>query len=146
MPSTLGSVTKHVFEYGPEAHKLHLEFVVATGQTIHKGDPVLQDTAGKLTAAGAAAPNHTMIGVAIHDAGQGEFCTVAMRGFTVVIGESAAGSQNCGPVKLGSWNGTTLRRAYAAVTGTDDAAKLALLAGHAIEPGDAAVEIKVVLF
>lgn len=118
MPATLGDVTKNVFEHTPEAHKLHIEFVVQTGQTVHKGDPVVLHTDGTVKAAATADPAYKIIGVSIHDGAADERVTVAMKGYCVVIGEAAAASFNAGPCKLGAWNGTTLRREFAAMVVT----------------------------
>ena len=141
MPASLGSVTKSVFEHTPEAHKLHMEFVVAAGQNVYKGDLVVLATNGRVQAAGAAVGAFAVLGVAIHDGAAGEFVTVAMRAYAVVNGEAAAATLNAGAVQLGAWNATTVRREYAAAGGADDDARTTVTIGHnltqAVADGDA---------
>jgi hypothetical protein len=141
MPSTLGSVTKSVFEHLPEAHKLHLEFTVAAAQAVRKGDPVVLAANGNVQAAASAAPGYTVIGVSLHDGAAGEFVTIAMKGYCVVNAEAAAASLNAGAVQLGAWNGTTLLREYAVAAGADDQVKDTVAIGHnltqAVADGDA---------
>lgn len=127
MPSTLGSTTTSRFEHAPEAHKLHLDFEVAAGQTVHKADPVIFATNGKVQAAADDQAPHTIIGVSIHEATAGQRATIAMRGYTVVNAEAQAASLNAGPVEVGPWNATTGRREYAVAADTTDTV------GHAIE-------------
>lgn len=138
MPATLGSVTVSAFEHDPEAHKLHIEFEVQTAQSVHPADPVILATNGRVQAAGAAAPVHTVIGVALKEVAAGLRVTVAMKAYCVVIGEAAAATFNAGICQLGAWNGTTLRREYA--VSTADAAGLLVTIGHnltqAVADGD----------
>ncbi len=134
MPATLGSATISRFLVDPEAHKLSLEFDVETAQVVHKGDAVVLSADGKVQAAASGDPLYKVIGYSLHDgdatvAGKTRV-TVVMRGFAVVYAEAAAASLDAGAVKLGAWNTGNLRREFAAITGADDAAKLALLAGH----------------
>lgn len=146
MPATLGGTTKLVFEHDPEAHKLHVEFQVASGQSVRIGDPVILNTNGTIQGAGTAAAKYTILGVSIHDAAAGELATVAVRGYCQVWAEAAAASLNAGPVQLGAWNATTLRREYAAAAGADDAAKSVVSVGfnvtQAVADGD---PIKVII-
>lgn len=114
MPATLGTVTTSVFEHTPEAHKLHMEFTVTAALTVRKGDPVVFATNGRVQAAATAEPAWKIVGVAIMDGIAGEFVTIAMKAYCVVNAEAAAASLNAGPVKLGAWNATTVRREYAA--------------------------------
>jgi hypothetical protein len=130
MPNTLGTVTKSVFEHLPEAHKLHLEFTVAAGQTVRRGDPVVLATNGTVQPAASAAPAFSVIGVPLQDGAAGKFVTVAMKGYAVVNAEAAAVSLNAGAVQLGAWNGTTLQREYAAVAGADDQVRDTVAVGH----------------
>lgn len=146
MPATLGGVTKLVFEHDPEAHKLHIEFTVASGQVVRTGDPVILAAAGTIQSAGTAAAAYTILGVAIMDGIAGEFATVAVKGYCEVWAEAAAATLNAGPVQLGAWNATTLRREYAVAAGADDAAKSVVTVGfnitQAVADGDA---IRVIL-
>jgi hypothetical protein len=141
MPATLGSVTTSVFEHTPEAHKLHMEFTVAAGQSVHKGDLVVLATNGRVQAAASADAAFKILGVAIHDGAAGEFVTVAMRGYAVVNAEAAAAALSAGPVQLGAWNAGTSLREYAAAAGADDDAKTTVTIGHnltqATNDGDA---------
>lgn len=147
--NTLGTETKHKFFLDPEAHKLSISFVVATGQKVYKGDPVILATDGKVQAAGAAAPAYTVIGHSIHDGDAGEDVTIVMKAYTVVWGEAAAAGQNAGAVETGAYNTTSGYRAYAAATGSatpDDLTRGKVTVGHALENAAAAGDlIKVAL-
>lgn len=129
MPASLGSVTKARFEHDPEAHKLHIEFDVAAGQTVHQADPVVMATNGDVQAAASGDSVFKLVGVSIHDGIAAERVTISMKGYCVVNGEAAAAPFDAGSCKLGAWNATTGLREYAAVTGADDAAKTALAVG-----------------
>lgn len=129
MPATLGSATVVRFINEAEAHKLHLEFVVESGQTVNAGDSVILANNGKVQLAGTTAPAHTIIGVAINSGAAGDKVTVAMKAYCVVVAEAGAASLNAGPVQMGAWNGTTGRREFVVVTGADNAAKTALHVG-----------------
>lgn len=142
MPATLGDVTKTVFMNDPEAHKLHLAFDVAAAQVVHIGDPVILNADGTIQLAGVAAVGHTIIGTSMHEGVAGDHVTVAMKAYCVVVAEAAADAQTAGPVKLGAWNATTVRRAYAATT---DGGTLGVTVGHALNGADNAGEIHVAL-
>lgn len=117
MPTTLGSTTVSRFEHSPEAHKLHIDFEVATGQTVHMADPVLLATNGDIQAAAAGASAETLIGVAMTDGVATERVTVSMKGYCEVHGENGfAGALNAGPVELGAWNATTGVREFIAAS------------------------------
>lgn len=116
MPSTLGSTTTSRFEHSPEAHKLHIDFEVASGQTVHEGDPVVLTAAGDIQAAASGASAETLLGVAIMDGTAGNRATVSMKGYCEVNGEAAAASLSAGPIELGAWNATTGLREFAAAT------------------------------
>lgn len=142
MPTALGSVTKHKFEKSPEAHKLHNEFVVASGQAAHETDPVVLTADGEVQAAAAGASAETLIGVAMTDAVADERVTISMKGYTLVHALSGQINLPAGPVELGAWDGTYgdgiwdtsakpgLRKYVAA----SSAAKTV---GHCITPADA---------
>lgn len=106
MPITqLGSNSKTIFLKGPESHKLHHQFEVATGQSVKKGQPVILNTDGTVQVAAANQVAKNVIGVTIHDGGAGDLVTVAMKAYTIVWGTSAA-ALNAGPVKYVGVNGT----------------------------------------
>jgi hypothetical protein len=111
MPESLGSVTKTIIEH-IEAHKLNLEFE-ANGDIV-AGDLVALEAAGTVVAGTNSADEHSVIGIALMDAADGDMVTVSMRGFALVVGESEAGGVDCGPVELGSFNATTGLREYLA--------------------------------
>lgn len=113
MPATLGDVTKNVFTHDPEAHKLHMSFVVAAGQTVHIGDPVILNANGTIQAAGVAALRITVLGIAIDDGIAGDRVTIAMKAFCAVVAEATADALTAGPVELAAWNAVTVRREYA---------------------------------
>lgn len=130
MPASLGSTTKTIFEHTPEAHKLRIEFIVAAGQTVHKGDLVVLAAAGTVQAAAAAAPRYTIIGVAMMDGIAGEYVTVAMKAACVVLNAEGNAAVPPGPCQLGAWNGTTLNREYGPDAGASTEIKDSLCIGH----------------
>lgn len=143
MPHSLGSTTKHIFEQGPEAHKLHVEF--EAHEALKKGQLVTLNSDGEAAAAAADAPQHTILGIAIMDAATGEMVTIATRGYAVVMGEAAANSLTPGVVESGGFNGTSGYMEYAAVSGADAAAQSVLAIGWALEGGDNGDVIKVLI-
>jgi len=147
MPASLGSTTTTKFHYGPEMGKLHIEFAVAVGQTVHAADPVILAALGTVQAAAASATKQTIIGLSIHDGVAGELVTVAVKGYVVVLGEAGAAALNAGPVMLGVWNATTNRREYLVAAGADAQVINTLTVGSCLAPvaldGDA---IMVLLF
>jgi len=112
MPYSTGGVTKNTFRYGPEVHKLHLEFQVKSGDTVHRGQPVILNADGTISPAGVAADESTVIGVSIHEADSAyspdkgssalKLVVVAMRGYTVVDAV-ADGSVPAGPVAIAAY-------------------------------------------
>jgi len=101
MPYSVGGTTKNTFRYGPEVHKLHLEFEIETG-TIHRGMPVMLNASGKIEQwdGGNAVE---CIGVSIHEgrSAYGDLIVVAMRGYVVLDAvASVDGTVTAGPVKF----------------------------------------------
>lgn len=129
MPTTFGSVTRNIFE-NKEMQKLHLEFEVAAGQTIAKGQLVKLNTAGEVVAAAAADEAALIIGPSIHDAVAGELITVVCKGHVVVWGENGtAGALDAGAVSVGAYNTTTGYQEYNAPVGATAEARAALTVG-----------------
>jgi len=81
-----GSLTRNTFRNGPEVHKLHLEFRIKSGETIHKGQLVKLHTDGTITPLVKGDASEVALGVSIHEGGSayGDLVTVAMRGYTVI--------------------------------------------------------------
>ncbi len=117
MPSTLGTVTRNVFEYD-QAHKLHLEFVA--GAAIQAGELVKLEAAGTIIPAGVQQEAYIIIGIAKHTVADTELCTVAMRGYIVVWATSDA-ALVAGPVETIAYNTTNDRPSYIAATLAGDA-------------------------
>jgi len=115
MPTTLGSVTTSKFEKSPEAHKLHNEFVVKTGQAAYEADPVIFATDGDVQSAGAGASAETVIGIAMMDVAADERVTISMKGYALVNALAGA-ALNAGPVELGAYDATTGKRKYVTAT------------------------------
>jgi len=92
MPGQIGDTTKTLFLNGPEAHKLHLEFEVAAGATIAKGQLVTLDATGKVTPAVAGDLEYNILGVSMHDGvgDDGDLVTIATRGYSVIYAEAGA--------------------------------------------------------
>jgi len=91
-----GSTTRNTFRYGPEVHKLHLEFQVKSGEVVHKGQPVILDTEGGIAVV-APAPDTgasalQIIGVSIHEgqSAYGDRVVIAMRAYTVIEAQASA--------------------------------------------------------
>lgn len=106
---TSGNSTKNVILVGPEAHKLHLEFIA--GADIHEGQPcVMHSDGGKVSPAAADAPENTIVGISIHEgkSAYGDYVVLAARGYVVVEMESAA-AVTPGPVSYDGFNATTGR-------------------------------------
>jgi len=88
-----------------ESHKLHVEFQVAAGQTVYRGQPVKLTNDGKITPWAKADLNHLIIGYVTTDQIAGEWATVAMKGYMGVLALNAtAGAMNCGPVTYQAYN------------------------------------------
>lgn len=127
---TLGNTTESIFEHTPEAHKLRIEFEVAAGQSVHKGDLVVLTAAGTVQAAAAAAPRYTIVGVSIHDGAAGDFVTIAMKAACVVLNAEGNAAVPPGPCQLGAWNAGTGNREYGPDAGASTEAKDSLCIGH----------------
>jgi hypothetical protein len=124
MPSTIGEKTPNaIFLNDPEAHKLHLEFEVATGQSVQFGGPVVLNTNGTIQNAPAGVARNLNLGYAIQSGAAGERVTVAVRGYAVVRGIAAADGQTAGSVEAGAVSTDPARRTYAAVTGASPEAQ-----------------------
>ena len=144
MPETLGDVSVNVFEEGPEAHKLHMEFVVATGQLVRKGMHVKMDATGKLLHAASGDASDLCIGVAHANAEADERVTVVMRHFTAVWAQTGAASTDAGPAELGAIVASggdeatdpTLRKYVATTAGTGANDQPANTVGHILTPGE----------
>jgi hypothetical protein len=127
--SVKGGVTKSTFLYGPESHKLHLEFNIhptADTSVIRRGMPVKLD---KVTVGGAdydvvipAAQNEdecNVIGISIHekDSAYTGAIVVATRGYTVIYGQ-ASGDMDAGAiVKFDGYDADTGYNKFAATAG-----------------------------
>jgi hypothetical protein len=127
--SIKGGVTKSTFLYGPESHKLHLEFNLhptANTSVIRRGMPVKLD---KVNVGGTdydvvipAAQNEdecNIIGISIHekDSAYTGAIVVATRGYTVLYGQ-ASGAMDIGTiVKYDDYDDTTGYNKFAATAG-----------------------------
>lgn len=131
-----GDKTKTIFLKGAEAHKLHHEFVVATGQTIKKGNLVTLNTDGEVVLAADGAKSHLVIGHSVHNGAAGEFVTVAMKAYAIVFA-SPNGALNAGPVAYNGTNDedTDYNSFQAPVVDADD------IVGWALDKAEAADEI-----
>lgn len=116
--NTLGTTTKSLFLKGVENHKLHHEFMVATGATIKAGQMVKLNSTGEIVALAAGDNQDLFIGVAIHDAAEETLCTVATRGYTIIRAESGA-ALNPGPVQAGTFDTVNSVNEFVTSTGHD---------------------------
>jgi len=81
--------------------------VASVNSKIYAGMPVEQDaTTGKIQPVTVASCDLNCIGYAIHDAVEGELCTVALRGMAIIYAKSAT-SMAYGPVKFDSYDATS---------------------------------------
>lgn len=81
MPSTIGESKHAAFYQGPNNHSLRVSFKVATGETIYQGQPVSIDANGEILPSTASDEKGvTSIGLALHDATEGEDVTVMTYG------------------------------------------------------------------
>lgn len=119
MPASLGQESKTVFIHDVENHKLHLEFTVAAGQAVKKGQPLILNTDGTVQAAAANVDRTAVIGYAIHDAAAEELVTAGMRAYAVVIG-SSAGALDAGAVKYAGYDGTNEYNQYVALGASEE--------------------------
>lgn len=136
----LGQGTKTIWLKGPEAHKLHNEFEVATGATVKVSQPVILDTDGLVKPAPAGTAKNLIIGYSIHSGKEKDLVTVAMVGFTMIYAKPDA-TITAGPVKNGDMS--TADGDYLSVENTVNAADQF---GWAIDSGDAGDKVRVVLF
>ena len=113
MPYSSGSQTKDIFRWGPEAHKLHLEFEVSG--SVHAGELVKLTTDGKVVALADGDNEEVCIGVSIHtdEHAYGDYVVVAVRGYAVIMAQVDADT-NCGPAEYGGYDGATDRPIVAA--------------------------------
>jgi len=102
MPFATGDKTRSAITYGPESHKLFLEF--GFSGVIEQGTPVILDAANpgvvKPAVAGELLTN--IIGYSITGEGHtayGEFVTLACRGY-MVVNAIAVGDIDPGPVEF----------------------------------------------
>lgn len=106
-------------------------FVVAAGASqagvvastvnsnIYKGMPVeINTTSGKIQPVTASAAQTNQIGIALHDAVEGETCTVVLKGTTMVYGEFSITSGLPGPVKWVAHNTTSGYSKYSSTSVT----------------------------
>ena len=98
-----GSKAKTVI-FQHESHKLHIEFVVGA-TAVKRGQPVKLDATGKIVPWAKADLNVNCIGYSVHDGAVGDFATVIMRAFLVVLAINAtAGALAPGPVTYQGYN------------------------------------------
>ena len=145
MPETLGDVTQNVFEEGPEAHKLHMEFVVATGNSVRRGIHVKMNATGEVVEAAADDDAGEVIGVAKFGAAAEERVTIVMRGFAALWALCGAATTVPGPVKLSTITASatgdeaidpTLRKYINTVSPAVAVIDYTLFVGWALTPGD----------
>lgn len=117
MPYSSGSQTKDIFRWGPEAHKLHLEFEV--NGSVHAGELVQLTTDGKVEAFTDGGEENDCIGVSIHTDkhAYGDYVVVAVRGYAVIMAQTS-GDLNCGPAEYGGYDGATDRPIVSSATST----------------------------
>jgi hypothetical protein len=102
--ASAGKKTKTVI-FQHESHKLHIEFAVAAGQTVKRGQPVKLAANGTVQPWAKADLNVACIGYCYNDAPAGEMVTVVMRSYMVILGINAtAGALNAGPVTYQGYN------------------------------------------
>lgn len=132
--TVMGNKTQSIFLKGPEAHKLHHEFTVADTVVIKKGQPVVLNADGEVKPADAAADASQVIGYSIHNGGEGDLVTVAMKAFIIVWAMPNAALDG-GPVKYEGMNSTDENfNSFTAVAGTEEGSTI----GWALDQSTAA--------
>lgn len=143
MPHTLGSKTRSAIIYGPESHKLFLEFNFTDGEVIEQGTPVVLDATnpGAVKAAAAGELLTNIIGYAItgdgHTAYGKGLVTIACRGFMVVNGV-ASGDIQAGPVEFSA--------VASAINEFKTSTAVTKQVGWAIAPAVDTADVEVLLF
>jgi hypothetical protein len=110
MPFSSGAQTSDIFRWGPEAHKLHLEFGLQGD--VFKGQLVKMYTDGKVTALADGDAEYLCVGISIHDNGSpydSDYGVMAVRGYTVIMAQASA-ALNAGPVESGGFDEATSRQ------------------------------------
>ena len=103
--TVLGSETNTIFLKGVEAHKLHHEFVVATGASVKRGQPVTLNVEGEVVPATGTSKFKDIIGHSIHNGKAGDLVTVAMKSYGIVYAMPKT-ALNAGPVAYDGLNTT----------------------------------------
>ena len=135
--TVMGDQTKTIFLKGVEAHKLHHEFTVGSGNTvIKKGQPVVLNNDGTVKPAVAGEKGFKVIGISLHNGKAGELVTIAMKAYGVLYAMPKA-ALVAGPVKYDGLNTTDADyTSYAAASadGSD-------LVGWALDQADGADDL-----
>lgn len=135
-----GDNTESLFLKGFEAHKLHHEFQVATGDPVLKGQPVVLTDEGEVKPATTGETYVKIIGYSIHNGNPGELVTIAMKAYGIVYCRPNA-AVVAGPIQYDGQNTDTPR--FASVAAATDATTLM---GWALDEAEAAdEEIRVAL-
>ncbi|HEU4608383.1 MAG TPA: hypothetical protein VFS31_09760 [Chitinophagaceae bacterium] len=104
--TSAGSKSKTVI-FQSESHKLMIEFVVAAGQTVKRGQPVKLTTDGKITPWAKGDLNVACVGYCSMDGLAGDYVTIYMRAFLVILAINAtAGALSTGPVTYQGYDTT----------------------------------------
>ena len=81
--------------------------VADVNKKIKKGMPVeINATSGKIQPVTVSTHDLTCVGIAVHDAVDGELCTVALRGYSIIYARSASAMTFGAPVKFDSYDST----------------------------------------
>ena len=79
--------------------------VATVNKKVKKGMPVeINALSGKIQPVTVATHDLTCVGIAVHDAVEGELCTVALRGYTIIYARSASAMTFGAPVKFDSYD------------------------------------------
>lgn len=103
--TVLGDIAKTIFLKGPESHKLHHQFAVASGVTVLEGQPVKLNATGEVQPLGGGGLNKLCIGFAVHSGTDGELVTVVMKAFAIIFA-STSKALVTGPVQYEGVNAT----------------------------------------
>lgn len=138
MLTKFGENTETLFLKGFEAHKLHHEFTVASGEgalPVRKAQPVKLNAEGEVVPAAAAEDGHKIIGYSIHNGNPGELVTIALKAYGIVYCKPKA-AVVAGPVEYDGQN--TAEPEYISVKAASAAGKLM---GWALDEAESANEM-----
>lgn len=97
------NVSNTIYLKGPESHKLHQAFTVATDASVMVGQPVKLNAEGQVLPAEASDNPKNIIGYSVHRGTEGDEVTIAMKAYALIYVKPKAAVE-AGPVKYDGVN------------------------------------------